>query len=301
MLGDERWMELVRQAVGRRPIRVREVVVRPGAGNTQARRVIAEFKDESTAFVKSAHDPQTVGWLRTEHLVYSAIEGAFMPRLVGWSDTGDDAALAIEDLSDGHWPPPWRRGDTEAVVTALERVRTTRPPPDLPALETQRADLDRWPLVAADPAPFLSLGLCTPDWVDAHLDALMAATDGAVLDGDELLHVDVRSDNLCLRGGRAVLVDWNWASRGNAALDAVAWAPSVTAEGGPAPEELVPHETGALAALAAGFLAGSAGQPPVPGAPYVRRLQLDLLRVALPWACRLLGIARPEPVAGPKA
>ena len=41
-----------------------------------------------------------------------------------------------------------------------------------PAVESQFG-LDGWPDVAADPQPFLSLGLCAPEWLFAHLPALV--------------------------------------------------------------------------------------------------------------------------------
>jgi len=41
----------------------------------------------------------------------------------------------------------------------------------------------------------------------------------------------VRSDNLCLRDGHAVLLDWNHARIGNAAFDIAFWLPSLVLEG----------------------------------------------------------------------
>ncbi|MEZ4240454.1 MAG: phosphotransferase [Myxococcota bacterium] len=86
--------------------------------------------------------------------------------------------------------------------------------------------------------------------------------------GDALLHLDVRSDNLCLLPDRVVLVDWNHAVRGNPAVDLAFWAPSLRLEGGPAPEALVGDPS--LAALVAGFFAAHAGLPEIPHAPRVR-------------------------------
>jgi hypothetical protein len=40
----------------------------------------------------------------------------------------------------------------------------------------------------------------------------------------------------------------------------------------------------------AGFFAALAGLPPPEGAPRVRGFQLAQLEVALPWACRTLGL-----------
>src|SRR5207302_5996716 len=114
----------------------------------------------------------------------------------------------------------------------------------------------------------------------------------APLEGDDLLHFDVRSDNLCFVGGRAVLVDWNLACRGNGWFDVAFWLPSLRLEDGPQPWEVLP-DAGALAAVVAGFFAARAGLPPPSGAPTVREFQLRQLEVALPWATRELGHAPP--------
>ena len=60
----------------------------------------------------------------------------------------------------------------------------------------------------------------------------------AQIDGDALVHIDVRSDNLCFSGDRVVLVDWNLVARANPLLDVAAWLPSLHSEGGPLPEDI---------------------------------------------------------------
>jgi aminoglycoside phosphotransferase (APT) family kinase protein len=150
--------------------------------------------------------------------------------------------------------------------------------------------------VAADPEPFLSLGFCSPDWLHDHLSTLAAASAIAEIEGTSLLHFDVRSDNLCLRDGRAVLVDWNSACVGNPLLDIASWLPSLEAEGGPAPHLILPDETlglPAIASLLAGYFCARAGLPPIPQAPHARPLQLMQSRTALPWAARLLDLPPP--------
>ena len=61
--------------------------------------------------------------------------------------------------------------------------------------------------------------MCTPRWFDRALPTLLAAADPAPLKGDQLLHLDVRSDNMCFAGDRTVFVDWNNTCVGNAAVD----------------------------------------------------------------------------------
>ncbi len=275
----------VAQAVGTQPVRW-EPATGSGYGINTARWRV-ELADGRSVFVKLALDELAAGWLRKEHNVYASVAAPFLPQLQGWHDAAE-TLLAIEDLSEAHWPPPWPRHGVVAVLTALDQVHATEPPPGLGRLEELR-ELDGWPRIAADPAPFLSLGLCSADWLGAALPDLAAASAACELDGDAFLHLDVRSDNLCLHDGRAVLVDWNWASIGNPLIDVVAWLPSLRLEGGPEPWEIVSDSRG-FAALMAGFFLSLAGLPAPATAPKVRDIQQRQGVVALSWAARELSL-----------
>jgi hypothetical protein len=140
-------------------------------------------------------------------------------------------------------------------------------------------------VVEADAGPFLSTGIRSREWLDRALPTLKAAADTAPVDGDDLLHLDVRSDNLCFRDGTVVLVDWNWCSTGRADFDVAAWLPSVTVEGGAPPWEVLPR-AGEYAAFLAGIWAAVVGLPPPPTAPTVRDQQRRQLEIALAWCER---------------
>jgi hypothetical protein len=275
---------------GAEPVRWESVVGRGYARNFA--RWSVELADGGRVFVKLALDDLATGWLRDEHAVYSALDGPFMPGLVGWHDDGP-TLLVLEDLSGAHWPPPWREGDVDVVLEALAAVAATPPPAAIRPLEELRDWLDGWAAVAEDPEPFLATGLCSREWLDGALPRLREAFAACELSGEDLLHLDVRSDNLCLADGRVVLVDWNQARAGNALLDVVAWLPSLRLEGGPEPWELV-SDSGGFAALIAGFFAGRAGLPAPPTAPHVRPFQLAQAEVALPWAARELDLPPPQ-------
>jgi len=237
-------------------------------------------------FVKSAVEENLAGWLRREYEVYSTVQGSFIPRLEGWDDDGLRPLLAIEDLSDADWSVNWTDARVAAVLTAVRELATVEPPAGTPTLREAFADIwDRWPTVANDPEPFLSLGLRDRVWLDHALPVILDAVERAPVDGPALCHFDVRSDNMCFRDGRAVLVDWNWTSRGNPAADIAAWAPSCAVEGGPPPWEII-GDAGELAAFIAGVWASVAGLPPPPTAPLVRDLQRRQLAVALDWVDR---------------
>jgi hypothetical protein len=217
--------------------------------------------------------------------------------LLGWDDDGSQPLLILEDLSGASWPPPWTPNRVGAVLEMLADVRATKLD-GLPAAESLDSDLTtRWLEIQVSPDPFLSLGLCTRNWLRHALPGLIAAAAQADRSGDDLVHFDVRSDNLCFRDDRVLLVDWNFAARGNGVLDIAAWLPSLHSEGGPLPEALLP-DAPEWAATMSGFFACRAGLAPIPNAPRVRQVQLSQLRSALPWAVRALGL---PPLDGPNA
>jgi hypothetical protein len=273
-------------AAGAEPLRW-EAVVSGGYGTNSARWRV-ELADGRAVFVKLALDEAAAGWLRDEHRLYSALEAPFIPELAGWYD-GAQTLLVLEDLSEAHCPPPWQEGQIDSVLATLEAMAATPAPPGLPALEELRERLNGWELVADDPEPLLSTGLCPGAWLDAALPGLREVAATCDLSGDSLVHLDVRSDNLCFRDGRMFLVDWNGACAGNPLIDLVSWLPSLRLEGGPEPWEVVP-DSGGLAALVAGYFASRAGLPTPPTAPRVRPFQLAQAEVALPWAVRELGL-----------
>jgi hypothetical protein len=288
-------VERVRRALGSAPVAWRAA---SGHGAPSNRRFVVDLDDGRSAFVKIAAIDYTSDWLRAEHRVYSALDGRpFLPRLFGWDDDGTTPALALEDLSGETWPPPWDIGRIDAVLATLDAMHGTDPPEGVPPAVESQFGLDGWPDVAADPQPFLSLGICSPGWLDGHLAALAGASARAEIAGTSLLHFDVRSDNLCLRDGRALLVDWNNACVGNAVLDTAAWLPSLESEGGPPPHAILPDHTPGLpeiASLLAGYFCARAGLAHIPQAPHARPLQLSQSRTSLPWAARLLGIPPPR-------
>ena len=264
-----------------------------GGGYTPAGRFRVSLADGRSLFAKVGASPLTSAWIRDEARMYASLEGtersgSEIPRFFGLVDHEDHPILLLEDLSDARWPPPWQPGDLQRLQEALARVASHRPLPiHLPRVERDAG----WREVQRDPAPFLSLSLCSGAWLEAALPELLAAQESADLAGEDLLHRDLRSDNLCFRAGGAspALVDWNMAARGPAIYDVAFFAPSCRLEGGPAPEDLVP-DAPAWAALVSGFFACRAGLPEIPDAPRVRAIQRRQLVIALSWAVRALSL-----------
>lgn len=150
----------------------------------------------------------------------------------------------------------------------------------------------RWERVAADPEPFLALGLCTREWLEGALDSLAAAEAQATFEGDELVHNDVYSGNVCFTHGNAVLVDWGAAVRGSRWIDLAFAVLSIRVEGGELPVLEFPSE-GAFSAALAGHLAVEAHAPlpewAEPGSTLREDMAGDLAH-ALSWAAERLDL-----------
>jgi aminoglycoside phosphotransferase (APT) family kinase protein len=182
---------------------------------------------------------------------------------------------------------PRRRG-SHALVDAL-----TPSPLETPRVGTTLASsINGWYRIEAPEE--------LDDWSRRHLDALVeleARVAGVA--GDTLLHFDVRADNLLLTDDEVYFVDWPHAQTGPAWVDAAAFAPSVTMQGGPNPEELFtrwpgaaladPDEVTAVVASVAGFFAYRAMLPPPPGLPTLREFQAAQGIVARQWLAARTG------------
>jgi Phosphotransferase enzyme family len=274
----------VSQLLGRRVVSLERI---ESGGYATAYHAVADLEDGHSVFVKAGTEEVTSRFLRDEIGFYRSFQAPFMPVFHG-ADDGDPPILVIEDLREGRWPPPWDGDAVNAVRQTLRGVASSTPPEWLEPVATDWLR-GGWAGIERDPEPFLSTGMCSRDWLEASLPVLREAAETAPVDGDALLHLDVRSDNICLTERGAVLVDWNQACIGNPELDVAAWLPSLRLEGGPEPEEILPGG-GGFAAVLAGFFGSRVGLPPPPTAPQVREIQRAQLEVALAWASRELDL-----------
>jgi hypothetical protein len=261
-------------------------------GYSIAERWSVDLSDGRRVFAKLATSDDIARRLRDEHRNMAAIEADFRCEILAWEE-GDRPLLVVEDLSHGRWPPPWEPGDVERVLATFDRVAETPPPSHVPSSDVYRNMFTGWQQMAADPSGFLSMDIGSEDWLARCAPALIAAEKSVVLEGNDLVHGDAWSSNICLLDDRVVLVDWNFASYGNREFDRAAWLPALRLEGGPLPEEVAPGLSPWAAALS-GFFAASATLPPPEGAPTVRGWQKRQARIAIPWACRELGLPQPD-------
>jgi len=180
--------------------------------------------DGRRAFVKTlsrTRNPHTFGLHERELAVMRGMPpGVPAPALLGSYLDGEWIALVLEDI-DGHHPRHGRHGsEVGAVLDAIAALPVVRGRylaglPDA-SLELS-ADALGWSTLVADDAT-----AALPAWVRDNLRRLECAAvrAGAAVEGDHLVHLDCRADNILVDdGGRAWIVDWPWAAVGAAWLD----------------------------------------------------------------------------------
>ena len=213
--------------------------------------------------------------------------------------------LVFEDIDGRHPAQPWRLDELDRVVAAMEHLAETLTPSPLPVSAVGMAGeriLGRrsWRRLRDDWPSRLDR---VDDWTRRHLDALVQIESHVVdaLAGDTLVNYDVRADNILLTPERTWFVDWPHACLGPPWLDVAAFAPSVTMQGGPPPEDVAfrhsafrsadPDAVTAVVAAIAGFFTYQAVQPPPPGLPTVRAFQDAQGAIARQWLSRRAGLA----------
>jgi thiamine kinase-like enzyme len=259
-------------------------------GYTPATRLLCRTT-KTSFFAKIGATPLTSQFLRREIHVYNSVSGEFMPKLIAWEDHESAPILIIEDLSAAQWPPPWDERRVELVLAQIHAMHHTQVALASYA-QVHGVRGANWQAVAADPEPFLSLGLADARWLDKALPLLICQEARCSTDGESLTHWDLRSDNICVTGSRAIFVDWNHACVSNPKLDLGFWLPSLAYEGGPEPERILP-DAPEIAARVSGFFAARAGLPGISDAPRVRVVQRQQLETALPWVARALDLPPP--------
>ncbi len=219
------------------------------------------------------------------------------PRL-RWVLDDEWVAVGIEHLAGHHPRRPWRVEELDATLDALEQIAGTLTPP--PA----ELELDG---VAAELAPFLAcweaVRNAPPDLplLAAHLDeaVTLAGRYAEVMDGDTLVHTDVRDDNVLLDAeGRAWFCDWNFPVRGAAWVDSLLMLIGPRGDGldvdaaiaaRPLLRDVPPEEVDVVIALVTGYFLKSASDPVPPTSPYLRLHQRWQGEVCWEWLCERRG------------
>lgn len=260
-------------------------------------------EDGRRVFLKAASptpNPLTPEAHRREARITAVLpEEAPVPRLLWSHDEGEGGwvVLVFEDVEGRNPAVPWRADELDETLAALSALSELLTPAPLPTDAVAGAAGD-WGVVAG--RHWLGVREERPDDLDAWsrrcLDRLVAleAEAPSAVEGDTLLHLDLRADNLLLTPeGRILVVDWPHARVGAPWLDPVFFAPSVAMQGGPSPEELLarhphgrradPEAVTAVVAAIAGFFIGEGLKSAPPGLPTLRAFQLAQGEEALRW------------------
>lgn len=215
-----------------------------------------------------------------------------LSKLIGRYDDGFWIAMVMEEV-DGACPPvPWSSEHVEAAMEALGALAVDLTPNPIAGLEPISEGFSMlfagWRRLREDPPEDLD------PWIGAHLDYLIELSESTLerLDGDTVVHCDIRADNLLVRDdGTMVVVDWPWAVSGADWLDRFMLLINIDLYGGHDVEALVSRYladvdpeliTGTLAGLCA-FFVDSARQPPAPGLPTLREFQRAQGESTLAW------------------
>lgn len=274
-----------------------------------ARLVTASGRRVFAKAVCSEPNPVAPAFHRREILVASRLPlVAPTPRLLWSLDEGRKGGdgwvvLVFEDIEGRPPAQPWVGSELDRVTEALNRLTADLTPS--PVAATEIGDIStfgplvggNWSRLKVDDPPGVD------PWVTRHLDRLIEAEERVeeASRGETLLHLDLRGDNMLLTDTGVVIVDWPHARVGAAWIDAVGFAPSVSMEGGPEPEDLIArldatcsadpdHVTLGIIEIA-GYFTHHGSLPPVEGLPGLRAFQEAQGAVARRWIAQRTGWA----------
>lgn len=257
------------------------------------------LSDGRRVFVKAMSDMLTPGGAdlyRREHRVISALPATVpTPRLLDVRDDGDWIVLLYE-LAEGRHPVPARPTELRAMLDTYRSLAALLDPSPLelePFESSWGLRFDEW--AGIDPVGAQAVGNAFP-WAGSNLETIqrVAADWRKAVQGNALVHGDLRADNMILTRRGVLVLDWPESCIGAPWLDLVLALPSMAMfEHGPAPEPIVrthpltrsvePAHLDAVIAGLAGFFAVNSVQPPPPGLPTLRQFQRDQAIVTLDW------------------
>jgi hypothetical protein len=160
------------------------------------------------------------------------------PQLLGAVEADGWRGLLLEDLTGSAVPPPWTPHAIDSCARALAILHHREPlvtlPVDWHGRDRPQPYFDR--ITARQRALGDLPTTCRGEWwewFEQSRPQLEAAYHALFGPGRKaLVHNNVRSDNLFLRNGETILIDWDHAIIGTPAYDSVYWALGVEREGG---------------------------------------------------------------------
>ncbi|PRA03056.1 aminoglycoside phosphotransferase [Arthrobacter sp. MYb229] len=178
------------------------------------------------AFVKAVGEPlnkESPRIHRAEAKIAASLPDTLpVPKLIGSYDANSWVALVFEDIAGSHPQTPWVATELTVVLNSLQKLSDLEVPDSLsqlPKLHTELAsDFSGWERIHDDPPRTLD------PWARENLQRLrdLARIGLTHLEGQTLVHSDIRSDNILLTDEHiAILVDWPWACLGAPWFDAL--------------------------------------------------------------------------------
>lgn len=298
---------------------VRAARVWGGYGPTPTFRLV--LADGRRAFFKGTHQDSnefSKAALLYEERIYREIGpslGTWMPQCYASLHHGDWHMLILEDLGPRS-VPPWTSTRTRAITHALAAFHHSSlgsQPPAWLSRPDEYLSYINWAQVVRESLEFQNIAALAGEGAPQALEWLrtIAPTIDRLLNQTALregpyaiLHGDLRSDNLRFTGGRLCLFDWPAITVGRPEWDMVAFAQSVTVEGGPAPEQIMAwygeqfsvntHAVECALAWCFTYFADRAWRPEIPGLPRLRRFQRQQLGILSCWVARQWSFSVPE-------
>ncbi|HEX6684465.1 MAG TPA: phosphotransferase, partial [Candidatus Limnocylindrales bacterium] len=248
-------------------------------------------------FVKAAplSEPASQWYAREAALTSELPLGVPSARLL-WSERlAGYFVLCLEAIEGARVPSlPWDPAELDAALDALAAANKalSSPPAALidlkpdPWSEVLDGTLDKW-------------RTSPPDHPQAALFAsLEARFDEATRDSKQLMHCDLRLDNIVLdTAGKAWICDWNFLSYGPPWLDALTLLVSAEASGldpdplfwaHPVSAEVTPELLDSALAAMLGYYLHSSSQPEIPTSPNIRSHQRYYASLTSRWLARHL-------------
>ncbi|KAA1426213.1 hypothetical protein [Nocardioides antri] len=217
--------------------------------------------------------------------------GTPAPRLQWVHDADDWVVLGFEHVEGRAPQRPWVPDELAAAsAMAVEIARLLTPAPD--GVDRAVDEFASWPALWD-----------RTDHPRAAECGALAAQYAAVVDGDTLVHTDIRDDNLLVRpDGTVVMCDWNWPVAGASWLDSLFLLIGPRGDGldveahiatHPLLSAVEPEQIDVVIALVLGYFETSASQPVPPTSPYLRQAQAWQRDVLHDWLAERRGWAAP--------